>query len=177
MTKLSRIMDFLARTPTLIVAFVTMNAAGAGFGAVQQHIGGELLDMIADGGKALNRLTEMSADQKSNHLIATLTLDTLYPLAYGAFLGGIAWRVPSGKWRWLIVPALCGVALDFIENGIQVLVLSGQHGLLAAKAIVTPLKFTCVIAAMAIALILLLMSTAKFLKVAVRGTKGNQPNG
>ena len=153
-----KLIQFLSRWPVILTSFVVMNIVGFGFVYVQNAVGGELLDMIWNADDAKTRLLEMSADQKSTHLWATLILDSIYPLAYGSFFIGLTARLAGMKKLWLIIPAISSVFFDFLENVVQIIGLSGHSDFLAIKNVVTPLKFTSVLVAMAIAITLLVFT-------------------
>ncbi len=153
---MAALLHMLSRMPVLIGAFALFLACGALFGVFMPAAGGELLDMEMTGEAAGAILSEMTTAQRTAHIWITAILDTLYPLAYGAVLAGIAWRF-GGKLRSLaILPAITGVVSDFTENTLQLAALSGSPGWLAGKDIITPLKFGAIALAGLIALVLLL---------------------
>ncbi|PHS41959.1 MAG: hypothetical protein COA91_00865 [Robiginitomaculum sp.] len=161
---MTKLLNFLARTPVLWTMFILFLILGVGFHFAQQAVGGPLLDMQMNAKQALVRLGEMSAAQKHIHLVATLTLDTLYPLAYGGLLAGLVWRF-GGKFRnFLVIPASLAVITDFAENTVQAFALAGSESMLAAKDILTPLKYTSLILAAIITLVLLLIAVVKRLQ-------------
>ncbi len=162
---MAKFLDFLARTPVLWGLFVLFVILGGGFYFAQQAVGGPLLDMQMNAKDALARLGAMSDEQKHMHLIATLTLDTFYPLAYGGLLVGLAWRF-SGRFgrnlrQFLVVPALLGVLADFAENTVQAFALAGSENMLTAKNILTPLKYTTISWAVSIILGLIIFGLVK----------------
>lgn len=154
---LSTKLDNIAKTPVLLGLLVATVIFGAALFWVEPWVGGEFLDLLADSDAVLCRLEEMSESQRDAHRAITLTIDSVYPLLYGAFLIGIVWRLTSANWRWLVTPAILAVVLDFTENLIQVVALSGETGLLGLKELATPFKFACVITALAIAAVLLVV--------------------
>ena len=132
----------LTRTPVIIGFFIAMLIVGLSFGLVRNAVGGPLLDLIWTGAGAEARLAEMSAGERQAHVWGTLINDTLYPLAYGGFLAGLAGRFAGERWQgWVMLLPLATVLLDFSENTVQVLALSGAPDLLALKSILTPAKF------------------------------------
>lgn len=152
---MAALLNFLSRTPVLIGAFALFLVSGALFGVFMPAAGGELLDMQMTGAAAGDILSAMTPEARTAHIWITALLDTLYPLAYGGVLAGIAWRF-GGRLRSLaILPAIIGVVSDFAENALQLAALSGSPGWLAGKDIITPLKFGAIAAAALIALVLL----------------------
>ena len=157
----------LSRTPVLIGAFVLFLVSGALFGVFMPAAGGELLDMEMNGAAAGAVLSDMTGAQRTAHIWITAVLDTVYPLAYGAVLAGIAWRFGGRLRSLLILPAIVGVLSDFTENGLQMAALTGAPGWLAGKDIITPLKFGAIALAGLIALVLLLAALLR--RLAGRG--------
>lgn len=161
---MTKLLDFLAQTKVILICFVLMMIIGAGFSFAPRLVGGELLDMQMNAADAAARLAEMNGGQKSNHIWLTLILDSLYPLAYGGFFAGIAARF-SGSWRkFTALPALATIIVDFTENFVQVLALSGSTNLLGIKDIITPVKFGGFILAALIALLLLVIALVKWIQ-------------
>ncbi len=160
-----KLLGFLARTPVLWGLFLLFIIMGVGFYFVEQAVGGPLLDMQMNAEDALARLGAMSNEQKHMHLLATLTLDTFYPLAYGGLLAGIIWRLGGSLRRFLVIPALLSVLADFAENTVQAFALAGSGAgsgnILAAKNILTPLKYMSISLAAIIALGLLFFALLK----------------
>ncbi|MEM9939022.1 MAG: hypothetical protein AAF768_09255 [Pseudomonadota bacterium] len=146
---------FLTRTPVLIFLFLAMLAIGYSFSSVRAAVDGPILDMLMTGEAAQARLAELNAEQRRAHFWATVFNDTAYPLAYGGLLAGLALRF-GGK--ILAVPAVGAALTDLAENTVQALALSGTADLLAAKSVLTPLKFGLFALAAVIALGLLLRS-------------------
>ena len=135
-------LKFLSRTPVLIFMLIAFLAIGYSFSWVQAGIGeGEILDTITNGEDARARIAVMTEAQRSHHLFGTLVNDMAYPLAYGGFLAGLAYRFGGQRGGLLALPALATVVVDFVENTIQALALTGTADLLAAKTVLTPLKF------------------------------------
>ena len=159
---MTKLLDFLARTPVIVFLLVAFVLLGASFYFAEQAVGGPLLDMQMNSADAFSRLEAMSSEQKHRHIIATLTLDTFYPLTFGGLLAGIVARFSAQYRRLLVIPAFVTVIADFAENFVQSLALSGSTNLLVAKDILTPLKFTSFILATIIALLVLIFALAKW---------------
>jgi len=159
---MAKLLSFLARTPVILFLLVAFILLGASFYFVEQATGGPLLDVQMNGADALNRLSAMTAEQKHMHIVATLTLDTFYPLAYGGLFIGIVARFAKKYRRFLAVPAFVAVITDFAENIVQSMALSGSPDMLTAKDFLTTLKFSSVILAAIIALLVLLVALVKW---------------
>ena len=155
---MNKILYFLSRWPVIIFSFIAMNLIGYSFLAVQQAIGGDLLDFMWSGQSAAIRLAELSEVQKAVHLKATIFQDSLYPIAYGSFFVGLITRLSATGKQWLLIAPLSLVIFDFIENLIQIRALQGNEALLQFKDFVTPLKFGCFYLTLLIVLFLVLQS-------------------
>ena len=134
-------LNLLARTAMLAVMFVIMMATGYSFSVVETATGGSLLDTMMNSADAAARLAEMTAEQKSVHLRATLVNDTVYPLAYGGLFAGLIWRFAGSLRRWFVVPPVAVIVVDLVENLVQAMALAGNDSLLALKDVLTPAKF------------------------------------
>ena len=134
-------LNILSRSWVLLGLFIVMMATGYSFVSVQAATGGELLDMFFSGAEAKARLSEMSADQKRAHLVATLVNDTIYPLATGGLFAGLIWRFAGSIRGWMVIPPLVFIAVDLSENATQALALAGNEALIGLKDILTPAKF------------------------------------
>ena len=153
-------MKFLTRTPTLIALFILQGLIFLGFGPFVNGVGGTFLDTLMTGEESRTVIAAMSSGQRWTHFWVTLLLDTLYPIAYGAFFVGMALRF-FGKLRYLAaVPAFAGAIVDLAENVVQALALSGAVDLLDAKDWLTPLKFGLFAVAGVIAVIGFLIGVA-----------------
>ena len=157
-------MNFLARTPVIWTRFVLMLVIGVGFSLFRPMVGGALLDMTSDPEAARTIIATMSDAQRTAHAWVTVLLDTAYPLAYGAFLGGLALRFFGRFGRYAALPALGVVIIDLTENLVQVLALAGWVDALDAKAWLTPLKFGLFFLAVGLAVIALLIGVVNLLR-------------
>ena len=158
---MNKMLAFFARTPVLVGTFILMLAVVAGFVQAQGLLNSTLLDMDMSGPVAQQHLSELSADQRNIHFWTTLILDTLYPIAYGGFFGGLAVRFGGKRATLAALPMMLGVLCDFIENVTQMLALKGFDGLLVAKTVLTPLKFGLVYLGILIALALVLAALVR----------------
>ena len=71
-------------------------------------------------------LENMSALQASIHLWVTMTLDVVFPLAYGFLFFGILLNNLEGKWKFLAVLPLILIAADLTEGIFQIQLLKAQ---------------------------------------------------
>ncbi|MEO9968324.1 MAG: hypothetical protein ABJG15_00625 [Hyphomonadaceae bacterium] len=159
----SNILDWLTHTMVICGFFVAMVLVGIGFYFVQQGAGGgPLLDQISNGNDAAIRLAEMSPEHRRVHLRGTVGLDTLYPITYFGFFGGLAARL-AGTWRaWALMPAGFTAVFDYIENTVQAMALAGHPPeVLLVKDIVTPLKFGGLMFAVVLMLILVVVALVR----------------
>jgi len=143
------ILSFLAATVLI----------GSGFYFVIQAIDGPLLDQVFTGDAAISRLNEMDAYQRSAHFWGTVTLDVLYPLAYGGLFIGLLSRF-GWSWRWLLILVpITGALADLAENTVQAMALSGYASeILVAKDIVTPIKFGALLLALGLSMLLCMIA-------------------
>ena len=68
----------------------------------------------------------MSALQASIHLWVTMTLDVVFPLAYGFLFFGILLNNLEGQWRFLAVLPLILIAADLTEGIFQIQLLKAE---------------------------------------------------
>ena len=150
---------FITRPPVMLGSFVLTVALFLCFPLVP--IGGEMLD-VRTGGYALDEamaaLDGYGAAGRRAHLVASLTLDTLLPLAYVTFLAGVIYRWRhTDRWGWLaLVPVVAGL-VDLGEN-LQVVGLLLSYPALGATQVAAASAFTVAksimfVAAIAIAVI------------------------
>ncbi|MEO0435447.1 MAG: hypothetical protein AAF098_00925 [Pseudomonadota bacterium] len=159
------VLNFLSKTWVLITLFIAMLAIGYSFSLVMPAVGGVLLDTLFTSEEVLARLGEMSAGQKRVHLLATIVIDTAYPLAYGGLMLGLTWRFAGLLRNWFIIAPLAVMFVDFAENLVQALALVDNTALLSLKDFLTPAKFGL----FAVAVVLVLVS---FLIAALRKLRG-----
>ncbi|PHQ67285.1 MAG: hypothetical protein COB92_04865 [Robiginitomaculum sp.] len=161
---MTKLLDFLSSTRIIIASLIIMMVIGVVFSFMPRLVGGELLDMQMSAIDANARLSEMSSWHKSNHIFITLFLDSLYPLAYGGFLAGIAARFAKPWRKFAVIPAFATIIVDFAENLVQVVALAGSENILILKNIITPIKFGGLFFAAILALILLLIALVKWMR-------------
>lgn len=149
------LLGWLARTPVILCFLGATLLIGVGFLFLRQAIDGPLLDEISSGSAAISRFNEMDFYARKYHFWGTVTLDVLYPLAYGGLFIGLLCRL-AWPWRWLLilVPIMAMLA-DFAENTVQAMALNGYPvEILLAKNIVTPLKAGALVVILVLCLLL-----------------------
>ena len=146
-------MSFLTRTPTLIAMFILQALIFLAFGPFVESVGGTFLDTVMTGAESRTVIAAMSEGQRWTHFWVTVVLDTLYPLAYGAFFVGVAVKSFGKFGRIAALPAFAASIVDMTENTVQALALSGAADVLDVKDWLTPLKFGLFAAAGLIALL------------------------
>lgn len=133
-------MNLVTRTPVLWTLFVLTVVITLAFGALAPAVGGQFLDLVSAPADTRAVFEGMSAEQKTAHFWITVLLDTAYPLSFGLFFAGMAWRF-FGKWGpFAAIAGLAALIVDLAENTLQAITLSGTAYLLDAKVWVTPLK-------------------------------------
>ena len=99
-----------------------------------------VIDEYFVGQDILDGLASLNHTQKQVHIIATMTLDVIYPFAYGIFQAGMAYRYLGKLGRYIAPLSLVCIPIDLIEGFVQVMLLSGNLGYVESKTIVTPIK-------------------------------------
>ena len=133
--RVQRLVEFAARTPVLITtAAVAIALLVFAFPALP--LGGELLDARfgyshADVNAAMSAYGEQG---RRVYVWASLTLDTLLPIAYAGLLAGLLYRLRprDGLWPLTPVPVAAGL-LDLSENAQIVAMLIGYPGVSSAQ--------------------------------------------
>jgi len=125
----------------ILLALLSWVPIGIGFALWIPHLGGQPIDLIVPTADVLAQLGRMSAEQKASHFWMTLTLDTLFPLAFGAVFVLTALSC-WGRWGRLGA-AICAIPplLDLVENMTELLALKGNTMLLPVKEVVSPIKY------------------------------------
>lgn len=133
--------SYLGSGRFLIFLLAIAIVVGMAFGLFAEKIGGTLLDMLSDPAANEARLATMSASQRSAHLWVTLTLDIVYPFAYGGGLANLAARFAPRNKLLAAAPGLALILVDLIENLLIVLMLQGDIQVIAVKSLVTQAKW------------------------------------
>ena len=156
MTRLTRWIEFTAKTPILLTtAFIAVMLLVVMFPALP--IGGELLDARFGytHAEVVDALAVYGADGRHVYLWASLTLDTLLPVAYAALLAGLVYRLrPKDRLGALsIVPLAAGV-LDLGENAQIAAMLVGYPDVsrvqVAVASLFTQAKVIALLASLAL---------------------------
>ncbi len=133
-------MNLITRTPVLWTLFGLTVLITLAFGVLAQQVGGQFLDMLSAPAETRATFEAMNAEQKTSHFWITVLMDTAYPLCFGLFFAGMAWRF-FGKWGPLAaIPGFAVLVVDLTENTLQAITLSGAAYVLEPKAWVSPLK-------------------------------------
>ena len=147
-------MKFLIKPLTLWILFALFILQTIGFAVIMVVWDFQVIDELSDPEKVRHHIAEMSVLQKSVHAWTTATLDVAYPLTYGAFFAGLAWRAFKPLYA---LPAIAVIPTDLAEGFVQVMALTGNNDLIWLKAYLTPAKLVLFFSAIAIALAALCM--------------------
>ena len=113
------IIAFCQRPFSLIIAFLVMIACIIAFQYLATQLGADILDILNnyDRGMVEQKMLAYGEVGRLLYARATLTLDLLYPLAYGVFFIGILARLTQHtQFRPLIYLPVFVVGLDVLEN-------------------------------------------------------------
>lgn len=114
---------------------------GMAFGHFSSQLGGPLLDMLSDPATNEARLAAMTADQRSTHLWITLTLDVIYPIAYGGGFANLSARLVDRHKLLVALPGLTLILVDLTENLLIALMLRGDTNVILVKTLATQAKW------------------------------------
>ena len=119
-------------------------------------IGGDMLDVRTSGyvlDEAMAALDGYGAAGRRAYMMASLTLDTLFPLAYVTLLAGVIYRYrPTDRWGWLaLAPVVTGL-VDLGEN-LQVVGLLLSYPDLSSTQVAAASAFTITKSIMFVAVI------------------------
>ena len=116
-------LEFVARTPVLIIAAIATVALGASFQALP--IGGEMLDVRAgyEHGEVMAAMEQYGDAGRRVYLWASASLDTLFPIVACSLLAGLIFRLRSSeRLTVLALVPIAGGVLDLGEN-VQVMAM------------------------------------------------------
>ena len=142
---------YVVRSRALWAAFGVCVLLLLGFYLARFWVGGVLLDEVSDSGVLLAMLAEFSPHQLWVHIVATVGLDVVSPLAYSVLFSGLIIRGFGSYSPAVLVPLAVLVGFDLLENVSQALLLLltlvdatlGALEIIAVfKAQVTPIKFS-----------------------------------
>jgi hypothetical protein len=111
------------------------------FRLISEHWNMTFLDAIASPEEARAHLSSLSAEQVRVHIWTTAIVDVLYPIFYGGLFAGVALSSFRHFGLLLAIPSFLVIPVDIAEGVVQIYALLGTGDWLAAKAILTPLKF------------------------------------
>ena len=131
----------LAHPRILIAMTILVVILTYGFSYFNRLVGDTYLDTLASSDKVQKTIRLMSPAQRRAHFWITATLDTIYPIAYGGLLIGFAMCMAGRYKRWAIIATFITIVADFLENVVQMLALKGNTTVIAAKALLTPVKY------------------------------------
>lgn len=143
---------FLSTARTLWTSFILTVLMTAGFVVIMNIWSFMFIDEMYRPDEIKTYVDSLTPLQKSVHAWSTATLDVAYPFAYGGFFIGMAIRYFGRFGPWFAAPSIAVIPVDLVEGASQVLLLNGHDGMIALKAIVTPLKLGLYFAGLAIAL-------------------------
>ena len=155
--------QFCSRTPVIALALLAFLGIGYGFGILRGMMDGSPCSTCSKRPKNTRLvLAGMNDEMKRAHMMGTATLDTAYPLSILTFLAGVIYRfAPKAMaMRLCFVPVLATL-VDFAENAMILLMLSGQENLIDLKALMTQIKFPLFGVAAGVAALCLLYGIGK----------------
>lgn len=127
----------LASGRALLLSFVATFICIMIFGQVVERLGTSLLDSYEtyDYAEVMRVFMVYGAEGRTLYAISALTLDTIFPLAYGAFFAGLLMRFRIHRWAIIAVYVLLlGLLVDFAEN-IQFALLLTSYPDITADAV------------------------------------------
>lgn len=151
-------MSFVTRTPVLWTLFVLTVVITVAFLSMAPMIGGQFLDMVSKPADTRAVLEAMTPSERTMHFWITVLMDTAYPICFGLFFAGMAWRF-FGKWGpFAAIPGFAVLIVDLTENTLQAITLSGAAYVLEPKEWVSLLKMNLFYFAAAIACVAALIA-------------------
>ena len=146
-------MSFITRTPILWTLFVLTVVIFVVFGVLAPMVGGQLLDMVTKREDTRAVFDAMTSSERTVHFWITVLLDTAFPLSFGLFFAGMAWRFFGKLGPYAAIPGFVVLIVDLTENTLQAITLSGAAYVLEPKEWVSPLKMNLFYLAALIALV------------------------
>lgn len=142
----------LSSTRALWVSFIATVLISIAFLVVMAHWNFLLIDELSNAEVIRTHIAALSDTQKQVHILATATLDVLYPFAYASLFIGLAIRFYPNWGMALALRSVLVVPVDLSEGVVQVLLLGGHDNFVWLKTIFTPLKLVLFLSGLAIAL-------------------------
>ena len=127
-TRLDALNAVLTRRISLVSSLLAVVLCLLGFQWLKTQIGGLMLDELQgyDREDIQNQMLLYGAAGRALHWRFTLLLDMVFPLAYGAFFGGLLVLAARGTFdRAILLPVLAVMVLDICEN-IQIALMLAQ---------------------------------------------------
>ena len=146
-------MSFITRTPILWTLFVLTVVIFVVFGVLAPMVGGQFLDMVSKPEDTRAVFDAMTSSERTVHFWITVLLDTAFPLSFGLFFAGMAWRFFGKLGPFAAIPGFVVLIVDLTENTLQAITLSGAAYVLEPKEWVSPLKMNLFYLAALIALV------------------------
>lgn len=134
----------LASLRSIWTTLVVTLALSAAFVIVMQIFGFAIIDTMRDPVMVRDHVDAMTRDQRMAHAWLTVTADVIYPFAYAALFAGLSLRYLGRAGPVFALIAAAAVPADLAENFVQVVILHGGFFMLPTKAVLTPVKYTCV---------------------------------
>lgn len=134
------------------------------FGVVMQVWDFVIIDEMFDREQILSHIAAMTEQQRRVHAIMTGTLDVAYPLAYGTFQAGMAYRYLGSWGTWIAPLSLICIPVDLLEGFTQVMLLNGGDYWVDLKVVVTPLKIALFTPGLLFALIALGIAGSQYFR-------------
>ena len=114
-TRLDALNGLLTRRISMVVSFLLVVCCILGFEWLKTRLGGLMLDELQgyDREDIRSHMLLYGEAGRSLHLRFTLLLDMVFPLAYGAFFGGLLIVVARGLFdRAILLPVVTVMVLD-----------------------------------------------------------------
>ena len=142
MSAIRRYLEFVARTPVLIVSLAITVALGAIFPTLP--LGGEMLDVRQgyDHAEVMAAMEQYGEAGRRIYIWASASLDTLFPIAAFSLLAGLIFRLrPNERLGTLTFVPIAGALLDFGEN-IQIMAMLAGYPDISATQVAAVSTFT-----------------------------------
>ena len=137
-----RYLEFVARTPVLIVAVVAAVVLAASFPMLP--IGGEMLDVRQgyDHDEVMAAMAQYGEAGRRAYIWASASLDSLFPIAAFSLFAGLVFRLrPNERLATLALVPIAGALFDFGEN-IQIMVMLASYPDISATQVAAASTFT-----------------------------------
>ena len=142
MSAIRHYLEFVSRTPVLVVSLVVAVLLGAAFQALP--LGGEMLDVrqAYDHGEVMAAMEQYGEEGRRVYVWASASLDTLFPIAAFSLLAGFIFRLrPNERLGTLAFVPIAGALFDFGEN-IQVMAMLVGYPDIATTQVAAASTFT-----------------------------------